>query len=145
MSRSGYSDDFDGENWSLICWRGAVKKAITGKRGQALLVSLRDALDAMPVKELADGSFHDSGGCYCTLGVLGAQRGIDLKEMERAADYGQYETIGEAFGSPRSLVQEIMWMNDEGNYVRSETPAERWQRMRDWLDKNIAKATEPTL
>ncbi|ENQ7660184.1 hypothetical protein ACEQOL_006537 [Pseudomonas aeruginosa] len=41
MSRSGYCDDLD--NWSLICWRGAVSSAIKGKRGQAFLIELREA------------------------------------------------------------------------------------------------------
>lgn len=33
MSRSGYSEDLD--MWDLIRWRGAVKSALRGKRGQA--------------------------------------------------------------------------------------------------------------
>jgi len=47
MSRSGYSDDCD-DQWSLICWRGAVKSAIRGKRGQAFLKEMLAALDALP-------------------------------------------------------------------------------------------------
>src|SRR5579859_1137388 len=138
MSRSGYIDDCD-ESTNL--WRGAVKRAVEGKRGQSLLIALRDALDAMPVKELADGFFKAEDGCMCTLGVLGEQRGIDLKDMERAADYGDYETVADAFGVSRALVQEIMWVNDEANWSWNETRAQRWDRVREWLDANIAKAT----
>ncbi len=50
MSRSGYVDDID--NLALINWRGAVKSAIQGKRGQAFLRALVDALDAMPETSL---------------------------------------------------------------------------------------------
>jgi len=137
MSRSGYSDDCE----KLGLWRGAVHRAITGKRGQALLMAIRDALDAMPVKELAGGSFQQSDGCLCTLGVLGAQRGIDLHAMELAAEDWEFDRIGDAFGGARALVQEIMFENDEGNFYRHETPASRWQRMRTWVESNIAQGS----
>lgn len=52
MSRSGYSEDWDGENWTFIRWRGAVKSALRGKRGQAFLREALAALDAMPEKRL---------------------------------------------------------------------------------------------
>ncbi|WP_256576270.1 hypothetical protein [Pseudomonas sp. KK4] len=75
MSRSGYSDDC--ENWSLICWRGAVNSAIKGKRGQAFLIELRDALDAMPVKRLTTNTL-EADGEFCTLGALGDVRADSL-------------------------------------------------------------------
>ena len=50
MSRSGYSDDCDGS--ALQLWRGAVNKAMTGKRGQRLLVDIASAMDAMAEKRL---------------------------------------------------------------------------------------------
>lgn len=137
MSRSGYSDDCE----NLGLWRGAVERAISGKRGQALLIALRDALDAMPVKELAADSFKSVEGSYCTLGVLGANRGIDLSAMENAADNWEFDMIGDAYGSAKSLVQEIMFENDEGSYRLDETPKQRWTRMRAWLDKHIAAPT----
>lgn len=48
MSRSEYSENLD--SWSLIRWRGQVVSAIRGKRGQAFLRELVDALEAMPEK-----------------------------------------------------------------------------------------------
>ncbi len=50
MSRSGYSED--GDQWQMIKWRGAVASAFRGRRGQAFLREMRDALDALPVKRL---------------------------------------------------------------------------------------------
>ena len=38
MNRSGYTEE--GDNWSVVRWRGAVKAAIRGKRGQAFLREL---------------------------------------------------------------------------------------------------------
>jgi hypothetical protein len=45
MSRSGYSDDCSGRE--LVLWRGAVASALRGRRGQAFLRELVDALDAV--------------------------------------------------------------------------------------------------
>ena len=50
MSRSGYHDGID--QWDLIRWRGAVASAIRGKRGQAFLREMLDALDALPEPKL---------------------------------------------------------------------------------------------
>ena len=43
MSRSGYTDDCE----NLEMWRGAVRQAIRGKRGQAFLREMLLALDEM--------------------------------------------------------------------------------------------------
>jgi hypothetical protein len=48
MSRSGYGEDYDGDNPSYLLWPSVVRRAIKGKRGQAFLVALRDVLEAMP-------------------------------------------------------------------------------------------------
>ena len=50
MSRSDYSKD--GDSQELALWRGAVRSAINGARGQAMLRELAPALDAMPKKTL---------------------------------------------------------------------------------------------
>lgn len=52
MSRSGYTDDWDGENWDFIRYRGAVKSAFRGARGQAFLKEMIATMDAMPIKRL---------------------------------------------------------------------------------------------
>lgn len=57
MSRAGYSDDFEGGE--LNVWRGAVKSAIRGKRGQAFLKELAAAMDAMPDKRQRLGALYD--------------------------------------------------------------------------------------
>lgn len=108
MSRSWYSDD-DGDNWALICWRGAVKKAIRGKRGQAMLKETLAALDALPEKILAADSLVNAEGQYCTLGALGRARGIDMTDI----DPEDCEKVANVFGVAGALAREIMWMNDE--------------------------------
>ncbi len=135
MSRSGYSDDL--EPWDLIRWRGAVMSAIRGKRGQAMLRELLAAMDAMPKKELITDDLVDADGCYCTLGALGAARGMDLASI----DAEDPDSVAEAFGIPRALAAEIEYENDDGGpwlpHHHTETPAQRWVRMRAWVAKHL--------
>lgn len=131
MSRSGYSEDCDG--WALICWRGAVAKSIRGKRGQAFLRETLTALDAMPDRKLAADSLRESAtGEYCTLGAVGAARGMDLGPLEDVEASG----VASAFGISRALAAEIMYLNDEGWYNTS-TPEGRWSFMRSWVTSKI--------
>lgn len=134
MGRSGYSDDCDG--WALIRWRGAVSSALRGRRGQEFLVDLRDALDAMPEKRLIADELQ-ANGCYCTLGVIGAKRGIDMSGLN---PYDR-EAVSQKFGIAEAMAAEIVYENDEGNW-NSETPEQRWTRMRKWVGQQIAAGEE---
>ncbi len=129
MSRSGYSDDL--ENWSLIRWRGAVNSALTGARGQSFLRELADAMDAMPEKKLVADKLVDEEGCFCTLGVIGASRGIDMTNM----DPHDAESVAGAFGIATAMAQEIVYENDE--CWTKETPEDRWLRMRNWVQHHL--------
>jgi hypothetical protein len=131
MSRSGYSEDCDDE-WTLIRWRGAVTSSFRGKRGQAFLKELLAALDAMPKKELIAEAL-EAQSSYCTLGVIGKERGLDLE----AIDPEDRETVAHTFGIAHAMACEIMWANDE--YYYSEKPEARWLRMRNWIANHIIK------
>jgi hypothetical protein len=130
MSRSGYSEDCDG--WDLIRWRGAVTSAIRGKRGQALLLELRDALDAMPEKGLIAHELVDASGAFCTLGVIGSARGLPLSEI----DPEDSDQVAKWFDIAPALAKEIVFENDEACW-RDETPQQRWDRMRQWVELAI--------
>lgn len=163
MSRSGYSDDCEG--WDLIRWRGAVKSAIRGKRGQAALRELLAALDSLPEKRLVAESLVSADGEYCTLGALGRARGIDLQPI----DPDDRDAVAKAFGMSEAMAAEIMWLNDEhvsdrklvnveicgpvrpfypefGRHIKSvnvwdeSSGSKRWQYMRDWVEKQIKPA-----
>lgn len=108
MSRSGYSDDCE-DQWALIRYRGAVASATRGARGQRLLKDILAALDAMPVKELIAESLVEADGSYCTLGVLGAQRGIPIDKL----DPEDPDSVAAAFGVAAPLIREIVFENDE--------------------------------
>lgn len=143
MSRSGYDDDCDG--WSLIRWRGAVKSAMRGARGQAFFKDLAAALDAMPVKRLIAHELQTAEGEFCTIGVLGAARGVDLLKL----DPDEPDQVAKEFGIASALAKEVVFENDECSpwygydpetqtRIR-ETPEGRWFRMRAWVESNIAK------
>ncbi len=132
MSRSGYSDDCDG--WAMIRWRGAVNSAIKGKRGQQTLREILAALDAMPDKSLVAESLVTGDGEFCTLGVLGAQRGIDLESL----DPEDPEGVAAVFGIAPALVKEIVYLNDESigeyDYVQMEVCGPMRRGHPDWGD-----------
>lgn len=110
MSRSGYTDDCDG--WGLIMWRGQVASAIRGKRGQAFLREMRDALDALPEKKLCYHDLQRPDGACCAIGAVGRARGIDMTDMdpEDATESGR---LSEMFDIANQLVKEIEFENDE--------------------------------
>jgi hypothetical protein len=124
MSRSGYTDDND-DPLAHGRWRQAVNRALHGKRGQALLRELVEALDAMEGKRLYPGSFATADGEFCTLGVLGAKRGTKMDDLGDE-DGCETELVGQRFGIAPAMAAEIMYLNDE--YVVDE-----WK----WVDVEI--------
>jgi hypothetical protein len=133
MSRSGYHDDLDEADFNL--WTGTVTRALRGKRGQALLVALRDALDAMPSKRLVAGEL-EADGEVCALGAVARHRGLDVSGL----DPYEREAIAEAFDIAPALAAEVMYVNDDDVYPMTvnETPEARWVRVRAWVERRIA-------
>src|SRR5580704_5504144 len=132
MSRSGYTDDYDGDDLALGRWRAQVASSIRGRRGQKLLRDLLAALDAMPEKALIIGELKTEDGEVCALGALAVARGMDTTKI----DPEEPEQVGSAFDISHQLAAEIAYMNDECFDFRYEnnkrveyTPEERWQKM----------------
>jgi hypothetical protein len=138
-----------------------VASALRGKRGQQFLRDLAASLDAMPDKRLIAHALK-ADGQFCTLGVLGAARGIDLSKL----DPEDYYQVADAFGIASCMAQEIVFENDEAfedtewvevpifgpvrpyypeygrHYVTRKMPridaeAERWSHMRAWVQKQL--------
>lgn len=163
VSRHGYVE-FDGDDpLAEGRWRGAMRSAFKGKRGQAFFKELIEALDAMPEKTLAPHSFT-RGGEICALGSVALKRGIDVSKFEPGEgedewdDEIDHDALAELFGIAPVMVREIMYENDECDHWhwaddgtrcdsipygvnrevrRYDTPSERWQRMRAWALKNL--------
>lgn len=128
MSRSGYSDDCD----NLNLYRAAVERALHGKRGQAFLRELIASLDALPEKVLISGELIADDGRCCAIGAACKARSLDVATI----DYEDPETVGRLLGIARSMAAEIAYMNDEWDSP-SESPANRWSRMRRWAVNNL--------
>jgi hypothetical protein len=132
MSRAGYDDSGDMDQWSLIMWRGAVTSALRGKRGQDFLREMLAAMDALPEKKLIKGDLVDKDGCACALGTVALARGADVSNV----DPYDHEGIGPLFGIADAMAREVMWENDDGTW-KKETPEERFVRMRGWVVSQI--------
>lgn len=166
MSRSGYTEDYgDDDPLAMGRWRQAVRRSLEGKRGQAMLRELLAALDAMPEKSLCSGSFATPQGEFCTLGVLGAARGIKTDDLGDES-YCEADEVAKRFGIAHAMAAEIMYENDEsiadwkfvdvvicgpvrpyypewGSHRKSirvpdmQAGNKRWKHMRDWVAKHI--------
>lgn len=136
MSRSGYNCE------NAAMWRGQVASATRGKRGQAFFRALLAALDAMPEKSLITNALETETGEVCAIGALGKARGIDMTGI----DSDEPSEVAPLFDIAECLAQEVVYMNDEyydrtvttdHKAYRDYTPEERWQKMRDWVAKQI--------
>lgn len=136
MSRSGYSDDCD-DNWSLIRWRGAVRSAMCGRRGQAFLRDMLASLDALPARRLIRSEFRRENGEVCALGAVAARRGVDVSGIDPDDDRAR-AYIAPLLGIAPALAAEIMYENDlDWSWMDTETPEQRFDRVRRWVEGNI--------
>lgn len=132
MSRSDYNDG-DGDNWSLILWRGAVASAIRGKRGQAFLHEMLAAMDALPEPKLIADQFQNADG-VCALGSVCVKRGIKPPSVD---DYEDHDATAKMLGIAAAMVREIEYENDEAWYAGNEPPEHRFHRVRKWIVENL--------
>lgn len=169
MSRHGYTDFEGADPLAEGRWRGAMQAAKRGKRGQAFFKELIEAMDAMPVKELAVHSLTRDGE-VCALGSVALKRGIDVSEFETPPedhpdawdDEVNHDALADKFGIAACLAREVMFENDDCDqwhwedtgevthgvpygskrkYRTHDTPAERWTRMRAWAVRNLRSPT----
>lgn len=126
MSRSGYTDDCE----HLDLYRATVERSLKGRRGQAFLRELAEALDAMPEKVLIAGELVDETGDCCAIGAVCLSRGVN----HRAINCFDPVSVASAMGISRAMASEIQYMNDEWASI-DETPEERWTRIRKWVDE----------
>lgn len=135
MSRSGYTDDCE----HLELYRATVERALHGKRGQAFLLEMAAALDAMPIKELIAGELINEHGKCCAIGAVCKARSLDVSRVV----YYDPDAVADVIGVAPAMAAEIAYENDEGDEpfwrvgLRPEEPAERWLRMRTWVTQNL--------
>jgi hypothetical protein len=164
VSRSGYIDgDCDPEVMlSMYGWNANVRRCLAGRKGQAFLWELYQALEALPERRLITGGLVDQGGACCSLGAVAIARGIEIPEDLRVTEDGdpdEYEFVdamGPLLGIKNMLAREVMYQNDEcerlhevpgpvksrwgqshGDLYRFENDEERWCRMRRWIVSHL--------
>jgi hypothetical protein len=117
---------------------------LQGKRGQALLRDLVQALDLMPVREL--GMSHLAVGNACALGAVARLRHVPESEIQRLDKllgkdpddaWDNWEsvrnTVSDLLNIAPALASEIMYENDE---CAPMDDAKRWAHMRAWAILN---------
>lgn len=138
MGRAGYTDDLD-NNWDLICYRGQVASALRGKRGQAFLKELIEALYALPDRKLIENELQNENG-VCALGSVGVKRGLPMEGL----DPDDPDTLASKFGVAHQLIRELEWMNDEAGPWK-DTPENRWERVMNWATAQLITESPRTL
>lgn len=131
MGRSGYNEDCGG--WSLIRWRGAVASAIRGARGQAFLMEMLKALDALPEKRLIASALVTAEGECCAMGSVALLRQLETKSV----DAYDREAVADLMGIAEALAAEIAFVNDNDFAYNEETPEQRFARVRSWVADSI--------
>ena len=138
MSRSGCDEDCD-DPLAYGRYRAAVNSAMRGRRGQAFLKETLAALDALPAKRLIREELQVNVGMpfhrgdVCALGAVGCARGLDMSEL----DPYDRDSVAAKLGIALTMACEIMYWNDEFYY--RETPEQRFERMRKWIDAQIIR------
>ena len=141
MSRSGYSEDCE----TIQLYRANVERSIQGKRGQALLRELKDALLALPEKKLCSEFFANTQtGEVCALGAVALHRKIKsgmsvveaIKEIDAKYPEGEdARSAAKEFNIAECLAAEITFVNDEmWNYKDDES---RYDGVLKWVLDNL--------
>jgi len=128
-NRANYSDDCE----HLAMWRGAVRQAVTGKRGHAFLKDLLVALDDLPRKALIPCAL-ENGGDYCAIGSVCRVRGLKTDR-----DVSDYDAIASDLKIAPALVREVEYVNDE-SYATS--PEDRFRIVRSWVLEQIKEGED---
>lgn len=133
MGRSGYTDDCGENDNSGYLYRGAVKSAMEGRRGQAFLKELLAAMDALPEPKLIAGELEEDGA-VCAIGSVGRARGLDMSGLDPEDSDG----VAAKFGIAAAMAREIVFENDdEWGFSGNETPEQRFTRVRKWVAQQI--------
>jgi len=148
MGRSGYVERCN--DWEWICWRGAVRAAMRGKRGLAFLRELESALVALPRQRLIQGELcsEENGNVdVCAIGSVLLARRLKAGESPSAAakairvlDPYDAGVIADEAGIARAMACELAELNDEGG--GGETDEQRYERILRYVRAEIDVASQ---
>lgn len=98
------------------------------------LRELREALDTMPVKELAKGYLKNDNHCHCALGALAWKR--QYAEQAIKAANTRADLYPDLFHATDCFTNNVWRTNDMEKYAKQSNDA-RWRRMRAWVEEQI--------
>ena len=71
------------------------------------------------------------------------ERGLQARGMDvSSVDPEQPEVVARTFDIANALACEIAFQNDEATWQTNETPAQRWERVRAWVARQVQPAEE---
>ena len=94
----------------------------------------------MQEKKLAREELVTSDGCMCAVGVIASARGIDVSKLDPDDSEDTPVVLAQRLRLAESMVREIIYINDEGmpyGVQKTETPEERWARVRSWVAARV--------
>lgn len=137
--RISYSEDEEyGGQFEL--WQANCQRSLRGKKGQAELRVLRDALLALPEKRLISGALERDGD-VCAIACYGKFKGIDLEPFKSQPDDWdeddiESDQVGIEGGMPRLVAWKVVEMNDmEFDHL---SPEKRYERMLAWVERQLS-------
>lgn len=146
-TRFGYDGDWEAMPYEM--WQHNLELAIGGKRGQAALRELRDALVALPERKLISGALcrvNPAGPpTFCVVGALAYHKRTKLGERPEEViesllgdDIGPEETAqaGRRIGLVWTLAWELGFKNDEE--YRGLTDEQRFEKFLAWTELMIS-------
>lgn len=154
MSR--FNDDYDDEDFNnqAALYQANTDRALAGKRGQAFLKEMEEALLMLPQKRLINGAVCKEGE-VCAIGALAVKRKRDAGDSISAALYwlekeapdedAEADSTSayaeEHLGVLDRLAFRMAWVNDL-NEPEEETPEKRYERVLTWIrEHRSVKAT----
>lgn len=138
-----YDDDSDPCQEGLIA--GALRSAVQGKRGQQFLRDLVQALDALPLPELAAGALEDEEtGCCCAFGAVRRLRGADAVPLwfNPMEEDMTPDNLAEPFNVSETLAWAVVQANEDGMTGNDESTRRlRWKEVRNWAVQRLIPTT----
>lgn len=148
--RLNYSEDEDYPGQFNI-WQANCRRSLHGKKGQAALRRLRDALLVMPEKALRSGKLVAHDGAVCAIGALARAEG-KLPEPEPITGDWEDDDIDDTaewaadnLNIPKLVAWKVVEQNDiqlDTKWVRLEGPVqltgeERYAKMLAWVESQL--------
>ena len=122
-------------------WEGNCRRSLQGRRGQKAIQALKNALLAMPVKELHMDIFVEPSGETCAIGARMIQKKVDRGMSRELAvrecakvDPCEIQQTGVKLGMPPLVAWSVSVENDQDPNL---SPRDRYQHVLNWVKRQL--------